>query len=260
MPHAISFPNENYHGLNPIQFGHQKCEPSYSYGPLARTCYVFHFVVSGKGIFRTEDREYQVKAGEIFVIRPYDETFYQADEKNPWHYIWIGFQTDARLPLELPDVISCPDALSIFQQMKQCQMMEQGQSAYLTARLWDLFSLLLAKEPHTPDYIETALAYIHAEYMSGITIEEIAGRLNLDRTYFYTLFKNKTGVSPKEYLQNYRLNIAASLMADKSKSVSVTASSVGYPDIYSFSKIFKKRYGISPKEYILSAKKKDRIQ
>ncbi len=192
------------------------------------------------------------------MIRPFDETYYQADGEDPWNYIWIGFQTDAPLPIDLPDVISCPEALTIFQQMKNCITMEQGRSAYLTARIWDLFSILLAKEPHTPDYVESALAYIHGEYMIGITIEEIARRLNLDRTYLYSIFKKKTGMSPKEYLQNYRLNIATSLMADKGKSVSVAAYSVGYPDIFSFSKIFKRKYGMSPKEYIESRQKKNR--
>lgn len=258
MAHGILVTNERYQGINPTQFGYQKCEPCYSYGPLARTCYVLHFVVSGCGTFRTEGREYKVNSGEIFVIRPFDETYYQADEENPWNYIWIGFDTSSSLPLDLPDVISCPEALKVFQDMKNCESMEQGRSAYLTARLWDLFSLLLDKEPLSPDYTESTLACIHAEYMSGITIEEIANRLNLDRTYLYTLFKKKTGVSPKEYLQNYRLNIAASMMVDKGKSVSVAAFSVGYPDIFSFSKAFKRKFGLSPKKYVEHKQKKDR--
>lgn len=37
-------------------------------------------------------------AGNIFVIPPYLETYYQADAQNPWHYVWIGFTADARLP------------------------------------------------------------------------------------------------------------------------------------------------------------------
>lgn len=257
LSHAISIPNETFQGLNPIQFGHQKCEPFYSYGPLARTCYIFHYVVSGCGIFQTENKEYKVKSGEMFVIRPYDETFYQADGETPWNYIWIGFQTDAPLPLDLPDVVSCPEALSVFQQMKNCKTMGAGQSAYLTARLWDLFSILLAKEPHTPDYVESALAYIHGEYMNAITIEEIANHLKIDRSYFYSIFKQSTGLSPKEYLQNYRLNIAASLLTEKEKSVSVTANSVGYESIFQFSKAFKKHFGTSPREYAKTNQKDD---
>ena len=252
MAHGILVTDEKYQGLNPIHFGHQKCEPFYSYGPLARTWYVIHFVVSGCGTFRTEGREYTVNSGEMFVIRPFDETYYQADGKNPWNYIWIGFQASSSLPLELPDVISCPDALSIFQKMKNCESMEQGKSAYLAARLWDLFSLLLGKEPHTPDYVESALACIHGEYMNSITIEEIANRLNLDRSYLYTIFKRSTGLSPKEYLQQYRLNIAASLMTDKGINVSVAANSVGYENIFLFSKMFKRHFGMSPTEYIKS--------
>ena len=85
--------------------------------------------------------------------------------------------------------------------------------------------------------------------MNGITVEEIAKKLNLDRTYFSTLFKRKTGVSPKQYLLDYRMSIAASLILKNDITVSVAAYSVGYSDIFTFSKMFKKHFGVSPKEY-----------
>ena len=85
--------------------------------------------------------------------------------------------------------------------------------------------------------------------MKPLTIEEIAHRLNIDRTYLYTLFKKKTGLSPKEYLINYRLDTAASLMTERDKNISTAAYSVGYTDIFNFSKMFKRKFGVSPKEY-----------
>ena len=248
MAHGILVTDEKYQGLNPIHFGHQKCEPFYSYGPLARTWYVIHFVVSGCGTFRTEGREYTVNSGEMFVIRPFDETYYQADGKNPWNYIWIGFQASSSLPLELPDVISCPDALSIFQKMKNCESMEQGKSAYLAARLWDLFSLLLGKEPHTPDYVESALACIHGEYMTGIGIDEIAARVHLDRTYFSVLFKKKTTISPHKYLAALRIRKACDLIEKEGCSISRAATATGI-DPCNFSRIFKRETGKTPLEY-----------
>ncbi len=255
MTHDIIITNEGYKGLNPMLFGYENCEKSHYFGPAVRTHWLIHFVVSGFGFYKIADRQYNVGPGEMFVIPPYEETFYKADGEKPWSYIWIGFTSDEKLPVQLSDTIRCPQALGIFNSMKKCSEISSGRSAFLTARLWDLFSLLLSDEKSDEDYIEKALDCIHSEYMTPITVEQIARRLNLDRSYFSVLFKKKTGVSPKQYLLNYRMSIAASLITENCKSVSVAACSVGYTDIYNFSKMFKRCYGMSPSEYIKAGKK-----
>ncbi len=246
----IIISNEQYNGLNPVLFGYQNCKKAHFFGPAVRTYWLIHFVVSGFGFYKIHDREYTVGPGEMFVIPPFEETYYQADAKNPWSYIWIGFTAEQDLPARLDDVIRCPEALAVFNDMKACSDMTNGKSAFLSARLWDLFALLLGNEGHHSDYIERALDCIHSEYMEGVTVEEIARRLSLDRCYFSTMFKKKVGVSPKQYLLNYRMSMAASLMIDNGKSVSVAASSVGYTDIFNFSKMFKRHFGVNPSDYV----------
>ena len=100
------------------------------------------------------------------------------------------------------------------------------------------------------DYIEKALHCINAEYMTDISVAQLAERLNLDRCYFSTLFSKQVGVSPSQYLMNLRLDRARELMLRHDQSPSVAAASVGYTDIYNFSKMFKKKYGTSPRRYI----------
>ena len=90
---------------------------------------------------------------------------------------------------------------------------------------------------------------MNSEYVNGITVQQVADRLNLDRSYFSTAFKEKMGVSPQAYLINLRLERAAELITVYDESPSTAAISVGYPDLYHFSKIFKKHFGLSPREY-----------
>lgn len=254
MRHYVIVSDENYKGLNPVIFGYESCKKSHSFGPAVRAYWLMHFVESGFGYYKIGDREYKVGPGEIFVIPPYEETFYQADSEKPWNYIWIGF-TSSKLPLKLDDIIHIPEALTIFNAMKTCEEFTNGRSAFLSARLWDLFSLLLRNRKNSENYIEKALNCMHAEYMNGITVEEIAERLNLDRTYLSTLFKKKIGLSPKQYLLNYKMSIASTLLLDMHKSVSVTACSVGYNDIFTFSKMFKRHFGLSPLDYVKEKRK-----
>ena len=71
--------------------GMSKTEPLHCFGPAIKPHYVIHFVLSGKGMFSIGNKEYLLEQGYGFVIPPDELTFYQADEQNPWTYVWIGF-------------------------------------------------------------------------------------------------------------------------------------------------------------------------
>lgn len=251
MVHDIIIENKKMNRLNPLVFGYENCDKKHSYGPAIRTYWLFHYVVSGFGTFKTENKTYRVKPGEMFVISPYVESYYEADEKKPWSYIWIGFETDSDFPEKIGHVVHCPEAEDIFEKMKSCDEYS-GRNEFLCARLWDLFALLMGKDDEeNKDYVKFAVEYIKAEYMNDITVEQIAKELNLERTYFSMLFKRKTGVSPKQYIVEHRMNVAAMILEKGGASVAVAAHSVGYGDTFAFSKMFKKFFGISPKNYSL---------
>ena len=77
--------------INPRICGVEACAPGHSFGPAVREYFLLHYVVRGKGIFRRGKREYTLQAGEIFVIRPGEVTYYEADMRDPWEYMWAGF-------------------------------------------------------------------------------------------------------------------------------------------------------------------------
>lgn len=254
MTHTEIVIDQHYGGLNPVQFGYETCAPGHFYGPAVRTHWLLHYIVSGFGTFEYEGTTHKISPGEIFVIPPYEKTYYEADINKPWKYIWIGFTTEDSLPdCFYQPVIRCPGAGSVFEEMFACKNMENGRSAYLSSCLWKLLGILLEQDRPSTDYVDKAIHYMHSGYGDGITIQEISARLNLDRSYFYTIFSQKMGVSPQEYLINLRLEKAAELMVTYHETPSTAAASVGYSDIYQFSKIFKKHFGMSPKAYIKHA-------
>ncbi len=243
--------DQHFADLNPVQFGYENCAPSHFYGPAVRTYWLLHYVVSGEGDFTREGKTYHLGMGDIFVIPPYLETYYQADANRPWQYIWIGFTATGGLPdpFQAP-VIHCPAAGAIFEEMKNCARYEAGRSAFLAARLWELMSLLLEQGKPEVDYIKKALHCIRSEYMTALTVQGLADRLGLDRSYFSALFKERTGLPPGKYLLRYRMEKAAELMLRHGERPSTAASSVGYPDLYHFSKTFKAHFGLSPRDYL----------
>ena len=81
----------SYDDVNLYEVGCQKCDPSYGYGPIIRKLYILHYVVSGEGLLRIQDKKFAVKEHDIFVIPAHTPSYYEADENNPWNYIWIQF-------------------------------------------------------------------------------------------------------------------------------------------------------------------------
>ncbi len=244
--------NEHYGGFNPVQFGHEDCDPSHSYGPAVRTHWLLHYVSSGCGKFTRGGVTHSVGAGQIFVIPPYEETFYQADAKRPWRYIWIGFTADDG---EVPPVFGAPVLSSskfgrIFDDMLTCDRLENGKSAFLSGCIWRLVSVLLEKDKNKPSHVDKALGYMHSNYANGITVSEVAASVGLDRKYLSVLFSKQVGMSPSKYLIALRLSKAAELMSKHGESPTTAAVSVGYYDICHFSKVFKSHFGVSPREYV----------
>ena len=242
--------DQHYKGYNPVQFGSETCAPGHYFGPSVRTHWLLHYVVYGCGKFERDGIVREVKSGDIFVIPPYEETYYEADMKKPWRYIWIGFTTEEEeIPVLSEPVIHCPGVGPIFEDMFRCGKMENGRSAFLSGKIWELFGVLMDGGEPIAGYVEKALHCMNSEYMHGITVQQVADRLNVNRSYLSELFKEQMGVSPQTYLINLRLEKAAELLTVYGESPTTAGMSVGYPDLYHFSKMFKLHFGMSPRKY-----------
>lgn len=234
--------------FKPVVAGFEDCKKGHSYGPAVRHQWLIHFVVSGRGYFKINGKQHTLSAGHMFVIPPYVKVFYAADEEKPWEYIWIGFQAEGDLPCALNETLYLPKAKKIFDAIKTSAELTTARAAFLTARLWDLFALILEDNTKQTDYAETIRDIILSEYADGISVSEIAKRLNMNRSYLSTIFKDKYGIPPKQYLLEHRMSMAATLL-QRGNKVNITADSVGYTDAFVFSKAFKQHYGLSPLEY-----------
>lgn len=94
-----------------------------------------------------------------------------------------------------------------------------------------------------------AKSLIHEFYASGITLEEIAQKLNLTPEYLSTQFHRDTGEMFSTYIRNYRVNKAKELLIGTQLKLHQVAAQVGYTDPKYFSQVFKKCTGQLPTEY-----------
>ncbi len=235
--------------LRPLFAGQRKCDPEHFFGPAVRDYWLLHYVVSGKGVYKTHQNTYEVTSGKAFVIKPGEITVYTADKCEPWHYVWIAF-TAKEMDFDLPYIIENKSLSEIMERLSREDKFEQGAHYYFAAAFYEMMDCLSENSAsHKQSPVDIAVTMIKQQYMTDISVSEMAKRLGFERSYFSNLFKAETGKSPMQYLADYRMKIALSMLRREKYTVSVVASSVGYGDVFGFSRYFKKYYGVSPSRY-----------
>ncbi len=267
------FPNETFVDLSLYQFGWEHCEPSHLYGPAARNHYLFHYVISGTGKLmadnsRGETHTYQIRSGQGFMLYPGQISTYIADQKIPWEYVWLEFdglrvrELLGLTTLSKDQPVYHSNSKELREEMMQ-EMLYIAQHAdespfHLIGHLYLFFDYLsrsaasrsLTKGGRLQDfYIREALVFIEQNFQNEISVEDIAARCGLNRSYFGKIFRDALGKSPQEFLISYRMTKATELLKLTRLSIGDIGNAVGYPNQLHFSRAFKKVYGISPKEW-----------
>nr|WP_279380102.1 AraC family transcriptional regulator [Sporosalibacterium faouarense] len=96
------------------------------------------------------------------------------------------------------------------------------------------------------ELIQKIIIYIHDNFNKYITVGNLANKINMDSKQFYYIFSKIVGISPKQYLIQYRINHAKYLLLQENYSINEIAKMVGYEDAFNFSRIFKKHTGLAP--------------
>lgn len=98
--------------------------------------------------------------------------------------------------------------------------------------------------------IASALDYIAANIDRGaISIGELSAQTGYNPQYFIRLFRRSMGMTPHQYISNYRLNESVKLLRRGELSVTQIAERVGYADIKAFGRAFRGRYGVSATQF-----------
>lgn len=94
-----------------------------------------------------------------------------------------------------------------------------------------------------------ALNLLHAEPTRAWTLDQLAREVGLSRSSFAERFTGFVGVPPMQYLQKWRLQMAASKLAQGNASIAEIAAEIGYKSEAAFSRAFKKMIGTPPAEW-----------
>jgi transcriptional regulator GlxA family with amidase domain len=115
----------------------------------------------------------------------------------------------------------------------------------MNARLIDSGVLMGLSDPRLARAIEA----MHQSPQTSWSLEELAQRAGMSRARFAAHFRKVVGMTPFDYLTNWRLGIAQTMLR-KGNSLKLTAPAVGYANATALSRVFTQRLGLPPSEWL----------
>ena len=259
--------------LSVYEAGWEKHRANDKVGPLARDCFIFHFLIDGNCRYQVQGRSIILEKGDCFLIPANEVTALDFQFQNPAEYYWVAFHGSeaanivAQCGFQEEDcyVIRPKDSVAIEEIMKAIVYVKSGGTGTAYCLLGQLYLLLSKLVVYTNlpdgkkiDYVKEAIRFMNENYDRGISVSEVCSHINVERSYFFRIFKNDTGFSPREYLISLRLDRAKQLLGETQKPIATIGSMVGYPNYVSFCNIFSHRVGVSPSQYRVQRQNENR--
>ncbi|MBQ4119637.1 MAG: AraC family transcriptional regulator [Clostridia bacterium] len=214
--------------------------------------------LSGSGKFKTADKSFTVRKGDILYLPKNADYTQKTDGEKLIAIHFINYSFNRKNKIETIKAKDVPFVESLAIKMYDVwKEKKQGYRYKCTSLLYELLYYLNCQEhEHIIDLvtgdqkIKNAIDYIHTHFRSEeIDISYLANMCAISQTYFRKLFKMIYEVSPKQYILNLKLEVASQLLHSGFYNVSEVSDKSGFNDVKYFSKLFKKRFGYTPKEF-----------
>lgn len=227
--------------------------------------YLLIYCIGGKGTLMSDDKHYRIASGDLILLPRDHAHAYKADSKDPWTIYWLHF--DGRLAdmfYEHTQMISRRINISVQPRMVRVfdgladlrrsghQMAEFIQGCHQLQALLSYIALLTRQQlPRSGKTLnlEQLRALMQEHIHSHLDLDSLAAEANVSRYHFAKKFKALTGSAPIQYFINMKMQRACYLLDSSRQSIKEVATSLGYDDVYYFSRLFKKTIGLSPTQY-----------
>ncbi|MDI4644665.1 AraC family transcriptional regulator [Cohnella sp. F6_2S_P_1] len=252
--------------LWPVRAGRSIAKPSYEVGPKRIECHSLHFVYEGKVRIEWAGKWAELHKGDLFCLFPGRTYHYrQLPSEAPLRMNWLALD-GARVGslLELAGVT--PDrpfrkkavtssvkasAERVIDALSAAERRKPAAALALQGIVCELFAGLIldaapidAKE-HV-GWIRECLDFIELHATEGISVQQVASFAGVHRSYFSDVFAEQVGMPPMKYIQKIRMEKAISLLTETDATITEVALSLGYPNLYTFTRAFKVYYKVPP--------------
>jgi AraC-like DNA-binding protein len=225
------------------------------------------YIGRGRGVFESKPTgRVRIEAGMVFLLFPGVWHRYRPVPQTGWSEHYIGFDgwyaerllkaffapekavlrvgIDQELLLQIHSLKAMLAAAPI-----GYRQIMAGRTTEILARIRSLAASHREEDREQHAKIQTArrLLLEHAE--ASHDLSNLARELGMSYTQFRALFKRESGLSPRQYQIDIRINKARDLLRHTDRSVHELAAGLGFSSVHYFSRLFKLKTGLSPLDW-----------
>ena len=233
-------------------------------------------ILSGSGTIQIDDKKYDIQKEHFYLFKPQEiHSIRCSDEaKNQLKLMDIKFSiTDALLFEQLIDLGNCFTVndfnfIRIYFD-KIINESNERQPFYYPLINCHLYEILIRIIRDKTGYrqsgpavseingqktwkgvdIEALLNYVHGNYSTIITLDDLSEMAKINKTTLIGIFKDVFHTTPIRYINSFRLERAKELLTNTDISISEIAELIGFQSIHNFSRHFKGKENCTPIEY-----------
>lgn len=251
-------------GLNIASSGRHYCGSEWVVGPRVIEDHLMYYILDGAVSCRLNGNEIILPPETFFWIQPREHHHFVIRNSNqPAEIVffrfflgrkgipvrlkapcvtahsepWLRERLQELLPAHLPGGPLKEPAIRHQLGALICRLISRNSS---TANVRD--GLTLQQKDATIQYVRRNLA-------TRFTLSGLAAAISLNPEYFSRQFRKTFGMPPQEWIKRERIHHAASQMVETGTRIKQIAISLGYEDLYFFSRQFKSVMGRSPRKY-----------
>lgn len=242
------------------------------------------YIVDGQAIHVLNGKSMHVKKGDYFIINYDEEHCYSLIRRQPFNLVNVLFkaelldqsfknckdfqqlinhyliQISATLLNQKPTNMIFSDTdgaiFKIIQRIREeYEKQDNGYIALIRCYIIEIIIRTLrticknTAEIKGYDCVSYIKDYVDKNYMHPITLSDICKELNFSLPYLSQKFKQDTGYTFVNYLQQKRMEHSGRLIANTNKKISEISELVGYTDVKFFNAVFKKHWGVTPSAF-----------
>lgn len=120
---------------------------------------------------------------------------------------------------------------------------------YISYILNDMIFKKINRFDNYNEHIKKSIDYINSNYSIDLKIEDVCNHLNINKSYFCSIFKKETGYTFTTYLNKFRIEKSKELLKNNDLSILDIALEIGFNNHNYFTNTFKKFTGKTPLQY-----------
>jgi len=255
-----------------ILTGHERRERDHCWRPEGTTDWLLVHTISGRAVICLPDRERRVGPGESVLYRPGAPQDFASDgSAGSWELVWAHCEPPPhwlellRWPELSPGVLCLAASEPALRARVETLLLEANRvfgsglpradrlafNALEGALLW--WDLQNPARRSLDPRVVAAIDYLSHRVGEPVSLDEFAEAAHLSVSRFAHLFTRETGLAPRRFVEQQRVERAKQLLELTSLPVNAVSRHVGFRSQFYFATRFKKLTGLTPSAYRAAA-------